>query len=803
MALTNIKPLDPVQGFVDYILDIKPYHSKILEVLIEYIYTDPVNVTINEKLEWKVDAVYSLTDPIISCSVGFDNIPYGSISGETVLNIDPVTDSFVVPGDRTKDFPIGSNITVRSQIIDGINDTIIDPVGLHTGTYTIVSTTYTPGNALVDPSTTIFVTQDIIDPIPPTAAPNVYVVTLSHSPIPIIGIIPPSSAENPSTNVGSNMFVVAGDHTSRFIQGLVFKLDGGNNTGNYTVLYSDLVSGDTRIRVLEEIPDVLDVAGQIKPLTVGFDYTPPICSNIPSTLLHVNIKDDLHITTDLGIQEQVIAYNFENSDGIGFGHDPFGNVLPLTSGGQYGSDNYTIYHPQSQVSIDTTNNAFILKGGHYSERFEPSLLISGYNITGPSPGHLGDWTIATYNILNVDDVSSTVTVGGDLTWLFAPNRIFDIHLSITNYQTFTVVNSTYDALTNTTTIQTAFPPVLTPTAEVGVPHANDLGIIYGAIYEPAEFNPQGESTTIIATQTPLNPAIESIGYTRYSPLRINVGFNPLDSISNTILDNMSLSNTMLTTPAIFDIFSTNAVNDTFSIRYVDHNTGIPLNVSKSFPIGSVFRVVGSNNGSNDQEWTVQDVTFNGTDTIITVVGNITNDSTPYGEIIRETSTVGAPAENLARTSFLETLSLGWVIDSWFSYIILGVNQSTQEFTIAGNALIDVQAGMDIRIVSSPTNNGTYSVQSVTFNGTNTIVKVNSPIPGPEYGGFLTPDEGLGMVLDMKLSFTDTIGVTVTENAEAVVLTEGGSLVGAFDYTFWDVGSYDESLGTTIYLYNNT
>lgn len=39
-----IKNLDPVQGLVDYVQDVKPYHTKVIEVLIEYVFTDHIGV---------------------------------------------------------------------------------------------------------------------------------------------------------------------------------------------------------------------------------------------------------------------------------------------------------------------------------------------------------------------------------------------------------------------------------------------------------------------------------------------------------------------------------------------------------------------------------------------------------------------------------------------------------------------------------------------------------------------------------------------------------------------------------------
>jgi len=49
MALVP-KTLDPVQSLIDYTLEVKPYHTKIMEVLVEYIHTDYIQATINDSI---------------------------------------------------------------------------------------------------------------------------------------------------------------------------------------------------------------------------------------------------------------------------------------------------------------------------------------------------------------------------------------------------------------------------------------------------------------------------------------------------------------------------------------------------------------------------------------------------------------------------------------------------------------------------------------------------------------------------------------------------------------------------------
>jgi hypothetical protein len=44
--------INPTQGLIDYVGDVKPYHTKILDVLVEYVYTEQINATIQEQWNW-------------------------------------------------------------------------------------------------------------------------------------------------------------------------------------------------------------------------------------------------------------------------------------------------------------------------------------------------------------------------------------------------------------------------------------------------------------------------------------------------------------------------------------------------------------------------------------------------------------------------------------------------------------------------------------------------------------------------------------------------------------------------------
>lgn len=70
---TAITTRDPVQGLVDYVLDVKPFHTKILEVWVEYIYNDPLHAMISDRLDWEI---YFDFEQQPGCRYGWDTTPW-------------------------------------------------------------------------------------------------------------------------------------------------------------------------------------------------------------------------------------------------------------------------------------------------------------------------------------------------------------------------------------------------------------------------------------------------------------------------------------------------------------------------------------------------------------------------------------------------------------------------------------------------------------------------------------------------------------------------------------------------------
>lgn len=545
---SNVRSLDPIQGFVDYVLDIKPYHSKILEVLIEYVHTDVITVTVDEKLEWEIDIDQPGFLEAHGCDLAYGSVPYGGGAGNPILTIDDVNDSFIIPGDFVAAFPVGTDVRIVAHMVDDVTGAVISSEA-PTGDYTILSATLDPGSPGVDPSTTITVSPDIAGPIPTAGPGEIYVATLYYQPIDIVDVIPTNVLENAVLNIGSNMFVVDGLHTPRFQQGIQFVIDGGANEGTYTTLYSDFVAGQTRIRVKETIPTT-EVSGRLKPIVAGFDYIPPICSQIDAALVAVTIDEHLQFTgMELVFSDNVVVYNMENTDEDGFGIDPYSSLLsePATVGG-FSQEPNTFYHSSDSVAIDAVNHAIELSGGDFHQRFTPDTPLTGYNITTPTPGNLelGPFQPKSYPVINTNGTAKTTTIAGDLTWLFTAGRIFTIMLQGNINMSYEVVSSTFDG-TNTIIETTVAPPDTVfqnpDLTNIEQDYTGDFGVIIGAVFEPAFVNSLSNPVTIVDVYPSADVSdnitdVESISYVREGPLRLNISTHACEDCTATITDAM-------------------------------------------------------------------------------------------------------------------------------------------------------------------------------------------------------------------------------------------------------------------------
>ena len=136
--------LDPVQGLVDFVNDIKPYHTKIVEVIVEYQHTESIDVTILDRLDWRVRLIHP--DPSTGLVIGacrvLDRQIWGAMDEQVNFQLDnalpylSVLDEYVTFSGQTT-FPLSS--TVRSGSI--VNITSVKLNGVLTTSFTYDSGT--------------------------------------------------------------------------------------------------------------------------------------------------------------------------------------------------------------------------------------------------------------------------------------------------------------------------------------------------------------------------------------------------------------------------------------------------------------------------------------------------------------------------------------------------------------------------------------------------------------------------------------------------------------------------------------
>ena len=94
---------DPVKGLEEYVGDIKPYHTKVLEVWIEYIYTDAVKANVHDKVDHIINVDLSRFHK--HCGHGFASLPWGLlINGSDPQGVD------------TPDLVYGNKTTSRNAV---------------------------------------------------------------------------------------------------------------------------------------------------------------------------------------------------------------------------------------------------------------------------------------------------------------------------------------------------------------------------------------------------------------------------------------------------------------------------------------------------------------------------------------------------------------------------------------------------------------------------------------------------------------------------------------------------------------
>ena len=111
---------DPIQGLIDYVNEIKPFHTKILEVAVAYAQSEDIDVVFTEEFNLDVSLFYpALADdddvPIRVCPEGWGVI-WDRPSPYIVVNASISPQTISLDGDQSAFFAIGTRFEVREPI---------------------------------------------------------------------------------------------------------------------------------------------------------------------------------------------------------------------------------------------------------------------------------------------------------------------------------------------------------------------------------------------------------------------------------------------------------------------------------------------------------------------------------------------------------------------------------------------------------------------------------------------------------------------------------------------------------------
>lgn len=89
--------IDPTEGVVQYASAVKPYHSKILDVLVEYIHSEKIDVMMKERWSWRMTFDRPKVDVVHTCGYGLAWDPYKTTQSAPPVNVISAQSTISIP----------------------------------------------------------------------------------------------------------------------------------------------------------------------------------------------------------------------------------------------------------------------------------------------------------------------------------------------------------------------------------------------------------------------------------------------------------------------------------------------------------------------------------------------------------------------------------------------------------------------------------------------------------------------------------------------------------------------------------
>jgi hypothetical protein len=323
-----LKRVDPTEAFITYVQTVKPYHTKILDVSIEYVWNDNIEVDICEK--HTIDKHFFTDDVLTTYDCGFEivwDLPsYFSTTLFQIVGVitgTPGTASWFIDGNHAISFAPGSLIVVGKN------------VGNANGFYTIT-------NAVnVGPQTRLDVQEAIIS----TAAPHgsIYRFDISYDLI-----------LDSSTSI--NSITISGNQKEKYFHGSYILIENsylGQNDGRYLVQASIFDGTNTILYLAEPLtgskPILQTYDGRIRLIRpTDVDPQAPHCRLGTANALFTDVFIGETITFDFSVDvSDSIESDISENEPLGYGVLPYGNLYGVAPLGLPGTtpDNESLILP--------------------------------------------------------------------------------------------------------------------------------------------------------------------------------------------------------------------------------------------------------------------------------------------------------------------------------------------------------------------------------------------------------------------------------------------------------------------------
>ncbi len=350
--------IDPVGGLVEYVQEIKPYHTKILEVLVEYISTDCIDVTFTEDFE------LSLGVPADPSKWGWTEEEANRMFNDNWTNYqinDSGSNYWIIDGDFVADFEPGTEFLVKTdggfteyessfafKITDTVNGVSVDTTRIDV---TTVVPANTNGGAIFhrsaysyDKNTGVYsLKAGLVFPSAIGVEKNSncggfgssfeYVIeAASKTPNAILS----SSSTLNSFDIDNTLTTpITGANSWADIlkYGVKVHINGTNNDGEYTVFLSIPDGGSPdilRVYVLESVAFSESAGGTLKVEEWGYDE-PDVCVDQGQSLEAAsNISERLEFVVNEVDYNMVQGWDMAHWDLGGFDGGPATIIATLT-----------------------------------------------------------------------------------------------------------------------------------------------------------------------------------------------------------------------------------------------------------------------------------------------------------------------------------------------------------------------------------------------------------------------------------------------------------------------------------------